>query len=185
MSLSIILAESRQDRRRALAFVRGHVRKLYGGIPPPSQVFLFSEHAKRICGTIALDFTSSLGKFLLETIYQVDYLQTPWPFDRQQIAQFSKWWATRPGVAVHLMHAAHVYALAHGKRFGLVEVKPPIVARVTELGMTLVEVPGAILRVQGVSSRGEGYYAISPLPQLYMFDIQANAIALASYLAKT
>jgi hypothetical protein len=181
MSTQIMLARSAQERRRALAFVRRHVRRLYGGIPPPSQILLFAERGHRICGTIALDFTDDLERFPLESIYCIDYTQTPWPFERKEISQFGKWWATRPGVAVRLMHAAHVYALAEGKKLGLVEAKPPIVERVEEFGMSLVEVKEAVLKIQGVSCRGEGYYAISPRPQLYMFDIRANATALESH----
>lgn len=180
MSAQIILARNPQERRRALAFVRRHVRRLYGGIPPPSQILLFAEQSHRICGTIALDFADGTERFPLETIYRIDYAQTPWPFERKEIAQFGKWWTTLPGVAVRLMHAAHVHALTEGKKFGLVEAKPPIVARVEEFGMSLVGVKGAVLQIQGVSSRGEGYYATPPFPQLYMFDIFANAAALES-----
>lgn len=178
----IMLVGSRQERRRVLAFVRRQVRRLYGGIPPPSQILLFAERNHRICGTIALDFADGTGKFPLEAIYRIDYTQMPWPFQRQVIAQFSKWRTHRPGVAVRLMHAAHLHALAEGKRFGLAEAKPGIVTRVEEFGMTLIEVPGAVLQIQGMSSRREGYYATLPPPQLYMFDIRANAAALARYI---
>ncbi|HEX4961387.1 MAG TPA: hypothetical protein VF173_11150 [Thermoanaerobaculia bacterium] len=182
MAVSIVLAGCARDRRRALAFVRRHVRRTYGGIPPPSQIVLFAERNRRICGTIALDFADSSGRFPLEAIYSIDHSQTPWPFKREEIAQFGKWWTTLPGVAVRLMHAAHAHALAEGKSCGLVEVKPPIVARVAEFGMVLLEVPGAVLQIHGVSARGEGYYATLPLPQLYMFDIRANAAALTRYI---
>ena len=183
MTTPILMARSPQERRRVLAFVRRQVRRLYGdGIPPSAQILLFAEQNRRICGTIALDFAESYGKFPLEAIYRIDYAQTPWPFDRTAIAQFGKWWKTRPGIAVHLMHAAHVHALSRGKRFGLCEVKPTVLNRVEELGMTLVEVPGAILQIQGVSARSEGYYVIPPPPQLYMFDIRANTVALARYI---
>ncbi len=179
MSPPIMLAQDVRDRRRALAFVRRHVRQLYGGIPPPAQIFFYAEHRRRICGTIALDFAGRGEKFLLESIYGIDYDRTPWPFEREKIAQFSRWWTTRPGIGVHLMYAAHAYALGQGKRFGIVEVKPRIVARVEEFGMTLVKVAGAILQIKGESSRGERYYAIPPAPQLYMFALRANAAALA------
>ncbi len=182
MSVPIMLAESARDRRRALAFVRRHVRRLYGGIPPPSQILLYAEHHRRICGTIALDFADTLERFPLETIYRIDYAKTPWPFERHKIAQFGKWWTARPGVAIPLMHAAHVHALEQGKRFGLVEAKSQIVTKVKEFGMSLVEVEEAILKIQGVSSRGEGYYAIPPPPRLYMFDIPINSAALARYI---
>ena len=56
-------AETARDQRRALGFVRRHVRRLYGGIPPPSQIFLFAERKRRICGTIALDFSDGLEMF--------------------------------------------------------------------------------------------------------------------------
>jgi hypothetical protein len=183
MAPQIMLAGSPQERSRALAFVRRHVRRLYGGIPPPpSQILLFAEQNRRICGTIALDFSDRTGKFPLEAIYCIDYTQTPWPFERKIISQFGKWWTTLPGVAVNLMYAAHGHALAKGKKFGLVEAKPPIVARVEEFGMSLVEVKGAVLQIQGVSSRVEGYYSTLPLPQLYMFDIRANAAVLTRYI---
>jgi hypothetical protein len=182
MPFRIMLAESRKDRRRALAFVRRHVRRLYGGIPPPSQILLFAERNRRICGTMALDFAEAAGRFHLEDVYSIDYERTPRPFRRPVIAQFSKWWTTKSGVAVQLMLAAHDYAMNHGKTTGLVEVKPRIVARVREFGMALVEVPGAILRIHGMSDRGEGYYAGPPFPKLYMFDIAANAAELKRYV---
>jgi hypothetical protein len=181
MPFRIVLAESRKDRRRTLAFVRRHVRRLYGGIPPPSQILLFAEQNGRICGTMALDFAGVEDRFHLEDVYGIDYVQTPWPFERPLIAQFSKWWTTRPGVAVHLMLAAHEHALKCGKKVGLVEVKPRIVERVGEFGMVLTEVPGATLQIHGLSGRGEGYYAEPPFPKLYMFDIAANATALRWY----
>jgi len=172
------LAKGGRERRRVLAFVRRHVRRLYGGIPPPSQILFFTERNHRICGTIALDFAEGSERLPLESIYQIYTAQTPWKFDRGKIAQFSKWWATEPGVAVHLMQTAHLYALREGKRFGLAEAKPPILAKVEELGMALVEIPGATLLIQGISLRGEGYYAEPPPPCLYMFDISTNAAAL-------
>lgn len=179
----IIMARTTRDRRRALAFVRRHVRRLYGGIPPPSQILFLAQHSGRICGTMALDFAGPERLFPLEAIYQINYSRTPWPFERERIAQFSKWWTTRPGIAVRLMHAAHVHALSESKQFGLVEVKPRIVARVEEFGMSLVEVPGAVLQTQVVSLRGEGYYQTLPPPRLYMFDLNSNTAALVRYLA--
>jgi hypothetical protein len=148
MSVPIALAACARDRRRASAFVRRHVRRTYGGIPPPSQILLFAD---------------SLGKFPLEAIYSIDYSQTPWPFKHEEIAQFGKWWTTLPGVGVSLMHAAHAHALVAGKSFGLVEVKPSILAKVAEFAMALSEVPRAVLQIHRVSSRGEGYYATLPL----------------------
>jgi hypothetical protein len=183
MCASITLAASSHDRRRALAFVRRHVRQRYGGIiPPPSQIMLFAEQNRRICGTIALDFADGTRRFPLEAIYRIDKARTPWAFEREKIAQFGKWWTTRPGVALYLMQAAHRHALTDGKRFGLVEAKPRIVARVGEFGMALIEVPGAALLIEGATTRGEGYYATLPPPRLYMFDIPANAAALARYI---
>jgi len=132
MDILVRLVQTARDRRRALAFVRYHVRQLYGGIPPPSRILFLAEHNRRICGTMALDFADSKEKFPVESIYDIDYSRTPWPFERSQIAQFSKWWTTRPGLGVRLMHTAHIYALAKGKKFGLVEVKPRIVTRVEE-----------------------------------------------------
>ncbi len=181
--VSIVPAATARDRRRALGYVRRHVRRLYGGIPPPSQILLFAERKHRICGTIALDFAEASGKFPVEDIYRIDYARTPWPFERERIAQFGKWWVSAPGVAVRLMHAAHLHALTKGKSVGLVEAKVRIVERVKDFGMTLILVPGAVLQVQGVSARGEGYYASLPLPRLYMFDIRANVAVLARYVS--
>lgn len=180
----IILAASSRDRRRALAFVRYHVRRLYGGTPSPSQIFLLAERNGRTCGTIALDFALSAERFPLESIYRIDFDRSPWPFERENIAQLGRWWTTRPGVAVRLMHSAHMYALANGKRLALVEAKARIIARLVEFGMAPVEVPGAVLEVRIASLRGEGYYQISPPPRLYMFDLQSNATKLEEYISR-
>lgn len=182
-SVPIALAVCSRDRRRVLAFVRRHVRRIYGGgIPPPSQILLFAERNRRICGSIALDFADSLGRFPLEAIYRIDHSQTPWPFKREDIAQFGKWWTTLRGIGVCLMQAAHTHALAAGKSFGLVEVKPSIVVKVAGFGMALIEIPRAALQIHEASSRGQGYYTTPPPPQLYMFDIRANAAALTRYI---
>ena len=183
MSVPIMLAESPQERHRVLAFVREQARRLYGGpAPTPSQILFFAELDCGICGTISLDFADGTRKLPLESIYCFDRNQTPWPFEPEMIAQIGKWWATHPGVAVQLMHVAHVYALAAGKAFGLAEAKPRIIARVGEFGMTHVEVPGALLRTRKMSSSGKGYHVTPPPPQLYMSDIRANAAALANYI---
>jgi hypothetical protein len=167
-----------------MAFVRRNVRRLYGGIPSPSQTYLYAERGRRICGTIALDFADDGRMLPLESLYRIDYSGTPWPFEREKMAQFSKWWVSKRGMGVNLMHAAHAYALEQGKRIGLVEVKPRIVARVAEFGMVLVEVQRAVLLIQGISSRGEGYYAGWPRPTLFMFDILANLHSLRLYLQR-
>jgi hypothetical protein len=134
-----------------------------------------------MCGTIALDFVEK-GRLPLESIYCIDYGKTPWPFELESIAQFGRWCATRPGVAVRLMHAAHRHALAEGKRLGLAEAKPPIVGRVQEFGMVLVEISGATLQCQSISVQREGYYSTPPAPRLYLFDIDQNASALNIYI---
>jgi hypothetical protein len=182
ISILIRLAGSPQERRRALAFVRRNVRRRFGGIPPPSEILFFAEKDSRICGTIALDFAGDAGRFHLEEIYRFDYARMPWVVNRGMIAQFGKWWAKQPGIAVRLMHSAHVHVLARGKSFGLAEAKPRIVRRVEEFGMQLVKVPGATLQVHGMSSRGEGYYATLPFPELYMFDLRTNLVALSRYI---
>lgn len=183
MSVSFRLAEGRLERRRVMAFVRSQARRLYGGPTPlPSQILFFAELDRGICGTISLDFADSAGKLPLESTYCFDRNRTPWRFEPEMIAQIGKWWATRPRVAVRLMHAAHVYALAAGKAFGLVEAKPRIITRVGEFGMAHVEVPGALLRIREMSSSGKGYHVTPPFPQLYMSDIRANAAALAHHI---
>jgi hypothetical protein len=80
------------------------------------------------------------------------------------------------------MYAAYKHALARGKRLGLAEAKPAIMARVEEFGMSHVRIPGAVLQDSREVSRCRGYYASLPLPQLYTFDIQSNASALGRYI---
>jgi len=178
--LRIVLASSASDRRRFAAFVRYHVRRRYGGTPRPSQILLFAERKGRICGTIALDFADDQTRFPLEAIYQLD--SDPPPFFREETAQFGKWWATRPGASIRLMHTAHVFALSHGKRFGIAEAKPKIASYVARLGMSLQEVPGAILLAEAGLARGEGYYRMPPPPRLYMFNLTENLAALSNYM---
>jgi hypothetical protein len=145
-------------------------------------MLLYAEAHRRLCGTITLDFVGRSGKLPLEFIYRIGQGEPPWALERNEVAQFGKWWAIRPGVAVHLMHAAYTHALAKGKRLGLAEAKPAIMARVEGFGLSHVKVPGAVLQNSEVLSRCKGYYASMPLPQLYMFDIRANSVALGRHL---
>lgn len=174
----ISLVKTDQERTEALDFINKTAAKLYDcDPPPPPEVIFTAKEGAGIVGTVALELGSG-QPFPLEIIYEFDYQKTPWPFQRELIAQFGRWMATVRGISKSLMYKVTEHALLNGKIYGLTEVKEPVRLIVQNMGIELRPIPGARLLIEKIIEKERGYYLSLPSPNLFMVSLQQKLDAL-------
>lgn len=175
----ISLVEKDSEREEAIAFMNAIASERYRCAPPPPPEIIFvAKRDDEIVGVMALEFGDEQGVFPLEKIYKFDYRVTPWPFVRNEVAQFGRWMAKVRGISIALMYAATLYAIHQGKVYGLTEVKPYILKHTREIGIELREIPGATLVPGNIPESGKPYYLAPPPPKLYMVNLRQKEQAL-------
>lgn len=175
----IKLAASNVERTAAVDFIRTAMHDRYGGEAPPTPGIIYTAWYEGIVvGAIALQGSIGEEPFPVERnyIFTEDH---PFPCGRGFIGQASRWIATKSGVSLALAQVAMATAYQLGKRYLLVEAKPPAVQRLAHLGIFACEVSGASLNETHVCSvvgeAGMPYYRAQPLPKPYLIDLSSVA----------
>src|SRR5579872_6308699 len=148
----IEIASNEEDYRNAVRLIESVIRRWYGCLPPePPKTIVVAKHGSEVIGTSALEFSNGEEPLSIESIYEFDRARTPWPFDRPRIVQFGRWAATMKDISGVLIYASTVFALNHGKIWGVSEVKDRIAERFSELGVELRFITPAKLLLERIS----------------------------------
>jgi hypothetical protein len=179
--LTISLAITPKEKTATIEFIETEMRRSFGCNPPPTHGVIWTARTKKnIVGSLVLQGIQENGQLSLENHYEFDELTTPFPFNRDQLVQASRWIATEKGVSLSLLCASFAFAYALGKRYALIEAKPYSVVRLKELGFTCEEISGAKLlhkKIQDlVGEAGMSYFSNPPFPTLYMIDLHNDLL---------
>lgn len=173
-NVRLTLAVAARERAVATAYIERIMRERFGGrAPPTAGVIITALFRGRLVGTIALEGSRNDEPFPIEAHYQFT-ADTPFPCSRAHIMQGSRWVATKAGVSGPLVEAALELGYQLGKCYMLIEAKPYSIARLAELGIPCIPIPGAHLSLEQalsqVGEEGMPYYRTPPLPQPYLIE---------------
>jgi len=172
-TVTIRLLENEVEVQDAYCFVRRHAHARYDADPPPPPEALLAAYRRgEVVGTIGVDFTAvDTGELSLERIWSFDPANAPLPFNRQEIAQYGRWFTVEQDVSLMLVYGATIFARTHGKRSVLAEMKPGAARVLERVGIAMLPIQNAQLVLENIEESGRFYYVNGPPPQLCMADL--------------
>lgn len=161
-----------EEFQQALKFIRDLAQERERATPPPPPHVLFAAILEgSVVGTVGLEFGSEESPVPLEEIWEFDRSTTPFPFIRQELAQYGRWMARTKNISASLLYCAAVFAKLQGKKTCICEVKPKVAKRLREIGCRLYEIAPAKLLLDKIPESGRPYYESVPRPNPYMIDL--------------
>ncbi len=174
----ISLVRNKREREKALSFLQGMIKKWYNCAPLYlPKLVIVAKRGSEIVGTSGIEFIDGRKKFSLEVIYEFDWEKTSFPYPRSLFVECGRWAATIPDISGALLYASAVYALKHGKIYGIGEAKGRVVTRFKELGLDLHFLDAKLL-LEKISPASRNYYVVEPIPQVCMFSVEQEEAAL-------
>lgn len=183
ITIDLILADS-QYRPIVADFISVQYAQRIGVIPPLPEIIFAAMINSDVVGTIALEFSNRNKPLPFEKIFLLNQTNPFHTVLRNESIQYSRWTSTETNVSIMVGYAATCYALECGRFYGWSELKPKVADRLRLLGITVLEIPDAIIQLDQVEGCVKTYYATSPLPKLYRIDLKQVASVFKQRLIK-
>lgn len=175
----IIKRAGKEEKNEIFNFTKLQAFKLYScEPPPPPQIIFVAYQEHKIIGTMGLNFSQNNKPFYLENHYNFDITKTPFPFEREKIAQYGRWFSIIPNISSSLFYLTTDYAIKKNKIWGLGEMKKTIAERVMKFGVNLFLINDTELIFENIPKEEKQYYLTLPPPSLYMGDLKQIKQAL-------
>jgi len=181
-------ARTATEQAEAQRFVEENFWIHFRTKPHPPQTLFVAYYADAIVGTMALDFASAEDGFPFEVVYNFDHSATPWPFERENGVQYSRW-ITKPAspeliqrLSPALIRACTLFALQEKKTYGWCVIKPSPAHRLKGLGIELRRVESAEIDLKNIPNNDWEYFTKPPQPQLQMMRLSQIYVAVEAHL---
>ncbi len=171
--------------QESLAFINKIAFQRHGCKPPPAPEILFAayDQCQKLIGTIALDFSKAGQPLPLEKIWEFDQTKIPFPFIREEIAQYGRWMSDLPGLSIMLLYVATVFAITRKKKYFFAETKPKITKIFLDLEFPIIIIPDAQLALDKIPAEGKSYY-LAGKPDLLMMRLDLMQAACLKYVTE-
>lgn len=161
-------------RDEVLSFMECIAQKWYGCSPPPTDSPIITAWQDGdVVGTLSMDFRDEDTPFALESIYDFDSIKRLiTPFNRKEVVQSGRWFATVKGISHKLALGVAEYSCPRGIQYLLGEGKNRTILRMEELGFRYVVPFGILPIMENIPRDGRDYYTEGDPPKLLLMDLE-------------
>ena len=167
-----ISVASGRERGDVIEYISEEFERIFGSIPPVSDVYFQARCEGNIVGSTALDLGAEGRCLPFEGIYHISKNTRASEIlsMRSLGAQFGRWRASVPGISRALVYAPTLYAFESGIEYGWFVAKPNAAHQLKKFGIELLRVE-ARLDIQAISPVERPYYLSHPEPMIYLMHL--------------
>lgn len=181
-TLSAFYASTEDEKDEVTALVREIYAERFGTLPAPADAYGAIRRGSAVVACLGMEFAPPGERFLVERIYGLDRSAFPLPVTNENTAQFGRLVSREKGLGVLAVYCGIWYAIAGGRRFGIIEHDAAIHRICLEFGIVFADLPYTGIDLEQTPKRDRIYYLTAD-GRPYLFDLERSRIEVEKRLS--